>query len=561
MNTEQKLTGFPSIDKPWLKYYTEEALNAKLPECTIYEYLWENNKNHLNDIALVFGDKKITYKEVFENIEKTAYAFLNAGVKSGDIVTVCIPNTPETVYIFYALNRISATCEFLDPRASQIVMEEHLKLSQSKLLITIAECFPVFQNIRKTTDISKIVIINVVESFAAFKCESLPQNTFAFQEFMHNCKIEEKSNFSAKYPVCILHTGGTTGIPKGVVLENQQFNFLCTQYIQLNIFKRGYTLLSLMPPFVSFGLIANLHIPLSLGVTLIFIPEYAPEKIIEQIDLYKPNCIPASPAHWEIIYNSEKIKSMDLSYVKFGFIGGDTLNAKIEEGLNLIFKKTNPDFRIIKGYGMTESSTAVTVSFNEQVNEILSVGCPLPQVNVSTFDEEENELHYNQIGEICVQSGGIMTGYYKNKVATNEMIRTHKNRQVWLHTGDMGCMTEEGILFIKGRLKRIIIRYDGIKIYPVEIETKINECDYVKNCAVVGSQDPEHIQGKIPVAFIVLNDNIKQEDIFDDLNCFCVENIIDYAVPQKYYFVEALPKTKSGKIDFVHLEKEAEKLQ
>ena len=136
MPTEKKLTGYPSIDKPWLKYYTEEAINAKLPECTIYEYLWENNKDNLDEIALIYFGKEITYRELFENIEKTAKAFVSIGVKN-EIVSVCLPSVPEAIYTIYALNKIGAVPDLLDPRTNSEGLEFFLKESKSKFLVTI----------------------------------------------------------------------------------------------------------------------------------------------------------------------------------------------------------------------------------------------------------------------------------------------------------------------------------------------------------------------------------------------------------------------------------------
>lgn len=555
----KELTGYPSVDKPWLNYYDEGAVNAPLPECTIYEYLWAQNKDYLTDVALVFCNKEITYGELFKKIDAIAKSFLALGIRSGDIVSVCIPNIPEAIYIFYALNRISCICNFLDPRSSEAVMHEHLDLVNSKLIVTIAECYDIFKNLKKCDVTNRILVLNITETVGPLKrSEQFAYEDIIWQEFL-------ALSDSVSIPNCvrniyrtsvILHTGGTTGTPKGVCLCDNNFHSLVVQWSYLNLnYKRAETLLSLMPPFVSFGLAANMHVPLSLGMRLVLIPEYNPEKVVGLVEQYKPNCIPASPAHWEVMYNSSKFRSMDLSFLKFAFIGGDTLNIKIEQGLNSIFQATDCAIKIVKGYGMTETTTAIAMTFNEDINFLGSVGVPLPKTIVGIFDQLNNELSYNHIGEICVQSPSNMNGYYKNKSETEKSIQTHSDGKKWIHTGDMGLMTPDGILYIKGRIKRIIIRYDGIKIYPVDIESKLLDCPGITDCAVVPAKDPDHLQGSVPAAVLVLDPNMQPKDTVKQIESYCLKHIIDYAIPHSFRFMDQLPHTSNGKIDYRFLEK------
>ena len=554
-------TGYPSIDKPWLKYYSEEAISAPLPECSVFQYLWQNNKDHLDEVAIVYFDKSISYGEMFKNIEKTARAFAALGIKTQDVVTACIPNTPEAIYIFYALNCLGAVCHFVEPIASETVMRKYLSLAPAKLLITIPETYPLFNGIRADEGIEQIIVVDVLQSLGKEADICYAAADLSWKEFIRQ---GDKTVFAEQWhestlPVCILHTGGTTGMPKGAVLNNVNFNSLVVQWKYLGLdYRRGSTLLSLMPPFVSFGLTANLHVPLSFGMKLVLIPEYDPSKTVAQIKQYKPNCIPASPAHWEAVYNDPEIRNMDLSFLKVAYEGGDTLNINIERGLNDIFAKSNKDLKIQKAYGMTENTTAVTMSIGT-TNLEKSVGIPLPQTVIGVFDENRNELPYGEVGEICVRSRNIMVGYHKNEKATAEAIITHSDGDKWLHTGDVGEITPDGILYIKGRLKRIIIRHDGIKVYPVDVESKIAEHPAVKNCAVVGMKDPKHIQGEIPVAFVVLQDNISRSLVEEDILDFCNQNVIYFAIPQRIYYVDNLPMTHNGKNDFRALEEIANK--
>ncbi len=555
----QKLTGYPSIDKPWQKYYSEETIHAPIPEGTLYHYILENNKDYLGNIALDYCDQKISYHELFDNIDKAADTLNSKGVQPGDIITLCLPNTPEAVYLFYASNKLGAICHLLDPRANILVMREHLKLAPSKWLFTFPEIYPIFRAIEETTAIEQIVLTNVEETINPFK-DAFP-NTKTYSDFLAYGTEKEKFPIlpdTSNLPACILHTGGTTGTPKGVLLTNRNFHAQTVQWKYLNIpFSRGVSLLSLMPSFVSFGLIANLHIPLSCGMRLILIPNYNPEEIVELIKKYTPNCIPASPAHWECIYHSQEVQTLDLSFLKYAAIAGDTLNSKIERKLNSLFRKTGANITISKWYGLTKAATAVSMPALETVNLPDSVGIPLPQTTVGIFDDALQELAYNKPGEIAIRSDSVMRGFYNNDDETQKVLIKHTDGYTWLHSGDIGEMNEDGVLSIKGRIKRMIIRFDGIKVYLPDVEIKILNHAAVSNCAVIGIKDEEHIQGAVPVAFIVLRQAQSSQNMLAEIQQYCKENIFDYALPKKFFFIERLPYTKNGKIDYRALEEMA----
>ena len=557
------LTGYASIDKPWLKYYSEDTLqNIKIPEESAYLHILKSNKNNMNNTALIYGDKEITYSELFKKIDLVANSFHNMGIKKGDIVSVCLANTPETAYIFYALNKIGAICDFMDPRATSLVMKEHLNLAKSKKLLTISDCYPIFKNLKNETMIDTIISINPLETL--YNNNPPINNKIETNDLYWNQFLELGKNSDYNYvdneintPITVLHTGGSTGEPKGALLTNYNLNSLATQWLNTGIaYEKGDKILSLMPPFVSFGLAANLHVPLSNSMKIILIPTYEPEKTLDLIQLYKPNCVPASPAHWEQVYLDPRSKKMDWSFLKIALMGGEILNPEVEKGLNKMFKENNSQCKFVGAYGMTETSTALAIGFDKKVNLDGSVGAPLPLTNLSIINPDtEEELEYNQIGEICASTPNTMLGYYGRDEETNKILKTHNDGKIWVHTGDLGYMTENGILFIKGRIKRIIIRFDGIKIYPIDIETKLYQNPIIAKSAVIGTKDQKHLHGENPVAYIVLKDNNLKED-YEYIKDYCEKNIIDYAVPVDYIFTNELPYTRNGKIDFNKLKQD-----
>lgn len=557
--TNNELTGYASVDKPWLKWYDENVITERIPTISLYDYIYRENRDRLENIAVSFFEKTISYGEVFDNIEIVYKAFLGYGVRQGDIVSVCIPNIPEAIYIFYALNKIGAICNYVDPRANVNVMAYHIRIAKSDLLITISDCYEMFKGIKKDAEIKCIAVLNVVESLNKYKGTDITDETdCTWEQFIHvdeNPEIE-KTEVDENCPACILHTGGTTGTPKGALLSNKNFHSLVIQWKSLGLpYEAKKTLLSLMPPFVSFGLTANMHVPLCYGMELILIPEYNPLKVVDQIAKYHPNCIPASPAHWEEILINKKIRRMDLSFLEVAFVGGDIISSKLERGLNKLFKATNANTSLINAYGMTETTTAISVPFSEKVRHEGSVGVPLPQTIVGIFDDDCNELKYDELGEICVRSNSVMLEYYKSD-ETEQTLIIHNDGNRWMHTGDMGTISRDGILTIKGRKKRIIIRYDGIKIYPVEVENVIMQIPEVRKCIVVGKKDRRHLQGSFPVAYIII-DSSDKDTLIQKAKDYSIDHIIDYAVPEQFFVIEDIPFTANGKIDYRLLEDNA----
>ena len=567
MPTEKKLTGYPSIDKPWLKYYTEEAINAKLPECTIYEYLWENNKDNLDEIALIYFGKEITYRELFENIEKTAKAFVSIGVKN-EIVSVCLPSVPEAIYTIYALNKIGAVPDLLDPRTNSEGLEFFLKESKSKFLVTIDTVNEKFVAIKNKTLIQQTISVSPANSLSVFKkvLYKLKTNTNTYDSIPWNkfvkktSKVEFEANNTEKDLAVIVHTGGTTGVPKGVMLSNKSINSIAHQYKAMFDYTRGQTLLDVIPPFASYGLCTSIHMPLSLGVSVILIPKFTLETFPDLLIEHKPNYIVGVPSFLNTLLDNQKIKDFDLSFLVCAACGGDTISKSNENKLNDFFASHNSNTLVTKGYGMSEMSATAVSCFGE-VNRITSVGIPMVCNNVCIVNPDTNEeLTYEQLGEICITGPGMMIGYFNNLQLTNSIIKEHADGKRWIHTGDLGHISNDGFLYHNGRIKRMIVRYDGFKIYPEAIEKILSNHSDVSNCAIIKHEKAG--LGTLPLAYIVKSENAKnsEENIKIELFKVCKNNLPERAVPENFIFIDKMPLTPIGKVDYRALEKEAEKL-
>ena len=577
MEAEKKLTGYPSIDKPWLKYYTEEAINAPLPECTIYEYLWENNKDHLDDVALIYFGKKITYGELFKNIDNTARAFSAIGVKQGDIVVMATVTTPEMIYAFYALNRLGAIPNMVDPRTSIDGIKNYIIEVGCKCVFVLDVAYEKIEKAVLGTNVIKIIVTNPADSLAQpqkvlyhlsnrIKKKSFQSNSLGilWKVFIkqHDSSNTEFTPYKKDTCCVIVHTGGTTGMPKGVMLSNENLNEMVISFkYNGTYFDRGNTLLSIMPPFIAYGIVNGVHMVLCRGMKIVLIPEFNPIKMADLILKYRPTNMLATPTHYDYFMSSKRIKdTTDLSFIKMVGIGGDGLHIDNEKRLNEFFTKHNCPNAALKGYGMTEVSAAACS--NIPANTALgSVGLPFVKVIISAFEPRtDKELKYGEIGEICICSPSTMLGYYGNPEETKNILRIHSDGKVWVHSGDIGYINEEGNVYIESRIKRVIIRYDGFKVFPLQIEKAVMKCADVENCCAVGVSDKSHSQGKLPFVFAVKKKECSKSnsELADELIKICRDVLPEYEQPNGFKFIEKLPLTPIGKVDYRVLEQQAE---
>lgn len=385
---EKGLTGYPSIDKPWLKYYSEEAINAPLPECTIYEYLWENNKDHLDDIALVYFGRKITYKELFENIDKVAKSFYAIGVKQGDIVAMCITNTPESVYCFYAVNKLGAISNMIDLRLSAPELLALLNELDNKFLVLLNTCYKNTSEIIEKSKIEQAIVITPFHSLPwpisrKNKYVSKNKKFMGYSEFIKFGKNKQiiTVSFGSEKTAVIEHTGGTTGVPKGVEISNKSMISVALQYkISGMHMHRGETFLCMVPPFILNGLCTCLNLPLSVCVAVKLIPQFN-QKDFPKYLKSKPEHVIAAPSWWERLSHNKHMKNMDLSFLLTAATGGDGINAENERKLNNFLKEHNSKSILLNGYGMTELGSSVCTGMNH-CNCVGSIGIPLPKMTL-----------------------------------------------------------------------------------------------------------------------------------------------------------------------------------
>lgn len=559
------LTEYPNLNKPWLKNYSEDEINMEIPKKTMYELLIDSSKSNLKKTALVYFNNKITFEQVIKKIDDCAKALKNMGVKENEIVTICMPSTPETIYLIYALNKIGAVANLIDPRMNVESLKYFLNEVKSTKLFTIDLCNSKFDEIKDECNLENIVSISVADSmppltkivynakmFNKIKKYDYITNWNDFSKNIEN-QNDTTFNFEDNKDAIIVHTSGTSGIPKGVVLTNENVNGLVTQYKTKNLnISSGQKFLDIIPPFASYGICGSLHMPLVLGLEIILIPKFEASKFSDLIEKYKPNHVLGVPSFWENMAKTDK--KMDLSFLISPGSGGDIITDETEKFINEYLEKNGSNSKLIKGYGMTELSSSVCTCMHN-CNELTSVGIPLVKNTIEIIDTNTGkEVPYNQLGEICISGPTMMKYYYDNEKLTDKTIKVHDDGKKYIHTGDIGYMTENGVLYVKDRIKRMIVRFDGFKIYPSSIENVIMQSNYVDSCAVIAYE--EENLGIMPVAYISLKDKYKENayDCLNEIIELCKEKLAERAVPNKFEIIDNIPISENGKINITKLE-------
>lgn len=563
---KKELSGYPSIDKPWLKYYDTALTEEDIPEYSAFQMLYENNKEYLTDTALLYFNRKITYQELFSKIRNAAAKLKSIGIQEGDIITFQTLNMPQTVILFYACSYIGAIANIMYITAENKELHEELCRTGSVLYVTLNALWEKRKKAVAGTSVKNVLLLSIGE-----EADPVTKNVIRWKErklkydgkwilywTQMNCAISgELSEISnGELPIAMIYTSGTTGKSKAVILTNRMLNALVMQYRRAGIsFKRGDVFMDSLPQFIAFGLVFAMHMPLCLGLINAIILDPTPMNAGKYFAKYKPNYFVNGIAGIESIINNRKVKKMNLNFIKVLAAGGEAIPTTLEERTNEFLGAHHSDAKLCIGYGMTEVGSTVVTS-NPGVNRIGTVGIPLPGTIIKIVEPETtNELTYGKDGEICFHAPTMMLGYYKQEEETNKIIKRHEDGMLWVHSGDIGHISEDGFLSVVGRIKRIVsVRMDGIyhKVFPKLIEEVLEKEAGVETVAVVG-RAKEGIEHEL-VAFVVKNSDATWEKLENQMRQTATEKLEAWEQPKEYRLIEMIPRTAAGKMDYRKLE-------
>lgn len=568
MNGQNNVKAKPSQEKVWLKYLPEECRNAVIPEQTIYDYIKEVCQSRPNGKAIYYYGTSVTYGEMLKKIDQAAEAYYALGVREGDYVSFLTVTLPEAIYSMYGLNKIGAVGNFIDPRMDVQRILDAIEGVKSKVLVTIDLAWPKVVWLRNKLKQDYIVSISandslslIAKAYRTLTTKDKPQvpydgkTVLRWKDLMAQGKGGAKQVAFKKDSVAtITYTGGTTGTPKGVMLTNDGMNCMAQSFAFSGVdYQHGERFLEIMPIFASYGVGCGIHMPFAMRQENVIIPKFTPDELGALIKKYRPNHMMGVPSFYERIMHSKDLWDMDLSFLKTTGCGGDTMNPGLEERFNKFMKEKGGLYNLSQGYGLSEMTGAATCCYSHVYKDDSS-GIPLFCNSVGIFDPETGEeLDYGKEGEVCLTGRGMMLGYHNNPEETDKIIRTHADGTKWIHSGDIGYMDEDGFLYIRGRIKQIIIKFDGHKVFPVQIEGVINRHKAVAACTVVGIQDPDHAQGSVPLGVVELKKDIpaeQKETIRKEILQMCDELLEERGKPSDVTFIDEMLHTALAKHDY-----------
>jgi long-chain acyl-CoA synthetase len=561
--------------RPWLKFYDEQGTPKEIdfPDCSMVDLVMQSAEKWPDNVAYSYYGHKVTYKNFVRKIEKAARALKNYGVKEGDRVTICMPNTPEGITMVYAVNMVGAVCNMVHPLSSEKELEYYIKVADSKYVMVIDAVFDKIYKLRDTAQLERIIVVRPSDGLGFLKKKlytalhvkkvRLPSNdsrVVLWEDFIANSYFYQGNYHEERGgndPAIIMYSGGTTGAPKAVLLSNLNVN--AESLCDVSMIRQcvpGATILSILPLFHCFGLGVCIHTPLIKGMGCILIPAFNHKQFGEIIKKNEPNFIVGVPTLFEALVNT-KLKKDDLKSVTAAICGGDALNKTLRDKINACLKDHGSDAKIRVGYGLTEGSGAVCLS-PESSFENGIIGAPMPGMDFKIVKNDTfKEQPVGEEGEICISGPMVMMGYLGDEAETAQTLRLHDDGKLWLHTGDMGLLGEDGLIYFAQRLKRMIIS-SGYNIYPTHLESIINSHEAVLTSTVIGVD--HHYKGQVPKAFIVLKPGYKAgKKVEREIRELLERNVPVYALPASYEFRDKLPQTLVGKVAFKKLEEEEKK--
>ena len=557
--------------RPWLSSMGEVPASLDYFQGSMVEKVEEIAKAYPTNIAFDFMGKSTTYREMVANIEKCARSLRTIGVRQDDRVTIAMPNCPQAIYMFYAVNMIGAVANMVHPLSSEKELEFYINESESVTVVTLDQFYHKFEAIRENTCVVNIVIARIRDALSrpmkagymlteGRKIKKIPADApiIMWDEFMRlgkACFWNYKVKRTAEDPAAILYSGGTTGTTKGILLTNLNFNALGQQIVATNpMFRVGDKMLSAMPLFHGFGLGVCIHSMLSQGGRCILVPRFTAESYSKLITKYRCNFIAGVPTLYEALLRLPNMEKADLSCLKGVFSGGDSLSVELKKKFDKFLYDHKAVIQVREGYGTTETVTACCLTPPTKFKEG-SIGTPVPHTYIKMVKPgTDEELPYGEEGEILLSGPTVMKEYIKHPEETAQTLRRHADGLTWVYTGDLGTMDEEGFIYFRGRSKRMIIS-SGYNIYPAQLENIFDANELVQMSCVIGVPDPYRMQR--PKVFVTLKPGVEpNEATRQAIMDYAAKHIAKYAMPKELEFRETLPKTLVGKVAYRQLEEE-----
>lgn len=539
----------PSEFRPWFKHYDPEVpYHLTYPRVPLHSLLDETAaKAPVNSCTNFFG-KRLTYRQIKDLSDRFASSIRNLGVRKRDRVILMLPNSPQFLIAYYGLLKAGAVVVPLNPLSVERELKFFLTDSGAEVLITIPLFLEKVVSLKGKTPLKHIVCSRLAD-FLPFPLTLIQgfQEWRLIQRVGRSVVVDFKDLLRKAVPpdwhpepvpldemAVLIYSGGTTGIAKGIMLS--QFNLVSNahQIITWANLTDEQGVLAVIPFFHGFGMNVVMNSAVKAGGEMFLMPRFSAKGVAKAIQKYKPSFFIGVPALFVLLSNLPNIERYDFSSLRGIFVGAAPLTQAIKDEFE---KKTGG--RMIEGYGLTESTTAIMANPYHGMHKVGSIGIPFPDVDVKIVSlEDGRDLGPGELGEIVLRSPSVMLGYYNNPEETRKTIVDG-----WLYTGDIGYIDQDGYFYITDRKKDLII-VSGFNVFPREIDELIYQHPKVKEGITVGIPDPK--KGECIKVYIVLKQG--ESATPEEFIAYFKERLTPYKVPSIVEFRTELPKSMIGKI-------------
>lgn len=551
--------------RPWHRFYGSVPTTLDYPEVTLYEALADTARRLPEAIAWDFFGTQASYRELIAAVDRCANALAAEGLRAGERFLISMPTSPQGVIAFYAAIRLGALPALIHPLSTAPEITHYLDETGARIALTLDAFHGTLAAATPNTPLERIILARIPDylpplkriAFALTKGRRIPKVgkdapvRWWSALLASTAPQRAPAAASTEAPAAILFSGGTTGLPKGIVLSHRNFiseGKAAGGWCHLGA---GDAMLAILPIFHGFGLGVCVNATLMMGGKAILVPQFTAEIVARRLKSDRPNVLVGVPTLFDALTRDSSLASTDLSCLRACYCGADTLPREVKERFEKLVADRGGNGRLLEGYGLTEAVSGIIATPIDDYREG-SVGVPLPGMLAKicapgTVEESPT----GEEGEICVSGPAVMLGYLNDPEATAQALRLHADTRTWLHTGDLGRMDADGFFYFTVRLKRMI-KSSGFNVYPAQVEAVLRLNAVVADACVIGVPDVAQIERV--VAYVVLADFSKaSEETGQALIAHCRERLIKWSCPRDVEFIEALPLTKVGKVDYREL--------
>ncbi len=497
--------------------------------------------------VMVFENHVMRMRTVLKSIDAFAASLVDLGFEKGDVLTIYLPTTPQAVVAFYACSKIGVIANFVHPLVPVEQLRENLATTKSKGLMYYDY---LVKNGRDFADFNQILIKCSVGDCFIFRKPFYSGYAALINKGAKEClkydkliKTHREIDVAATGDdtVCYMHSGGTSGTPKIVMLSNAALNAVADALDTFTTVDTGkeYALVAL-PVFHAYGLGVSIHTCMIKRYNLVLMPKFNPKRANRFIKRFNVTMFAGVPIMFKKMSECGNFRGRHLRKLKVLWCGGDAAAPTLIDRVNYILSASGSTARLMPGYGLTEVSGVCAANTNEFYNK-KSCGKPIPGTTIEIWNSHNLPLQANCVGEVAVSSDSIMRGYL-----TEDNCIVEKDGIKWVKTGDIGYLNDEGYLFIVDRKKRSV-KINAINVFPAEIEALVRNKEFVDEACAV----PYRIDNKTFIKlYVKLTGAVSEDRARREILAYCTQNLIKYAVPKKVVFIKEMPLTKMGKIDY-----------